>query len=537
MFSPFSPCKDTSSQPLIPGMCLRPQPPTLMNEAVPLLKRWAMERKEGKRMETALQEICMSDAEDSEQKRAAEDEEVKIIDLEQYDAVAESKRLLLTSALLRWQRSQHRRRWRLICTVSFRLLLVVLLSVSHLSPSTIGESFRRAYAPQARPTPSASSLPVPPQRDGITCLKDAMWSPDSQFIAVLGHSQTCSSVAYVPGLVNLYEAQTGKLLRQLHPDEAIVQALSRALASPSEPVARGPQKKKGGGSGLVISYRHVIWSPDNQRLAFLFHLLAPSASMEGVVLMNRDGAHAQVALDQQNPLAPSSAEWDLERRVLLTSKTFPLPPALAYHWGPKGTLLPGYLLPTQFLPAAPPLGARGNPDGDASFMLWQPALTQVTVAYSSDVYTPHSWSTSFAAWSADGRYLITDLSFWGLLDSPEGISAETKSGKVTEMATDRNETGAVGLTNECAALLKAANTPLAFAWSPNGRVLADYGAGNGVDLYECPTGHKLTSFSLQSQYAAPSADAVALRWSPDGSHLLLSSTAFGLVSLWKVKPS
>ncbi len=250
---------------------------------------------------------------------------------------------------------------------SLLLLLVVLLSVSHLSPSIISESFRRVYAPQARPTPSASSLPLPPQRDGITCLKDAMWSPDSQFIAVLGYSQTCSSVASVPGLVNLYEAQTSKRLRQLHPDEAIVQALTRALASPSEPVARGPQKQQGGGSGLVISYRHVIWSPDKQRLAFLFHLLAPSASLEGVVLMNRDGAHAQVVLAQQNPLAPSSAEWDLERGVLLTSKTFPLPPALAYHWGPKGTLLPGHLLPTQFLPAAPPLGARGNPDGDASF--------------------------------------------------------------------------------------------------------------------------------------------------------------------------
>ena len=133
-----------------------------------------------------------------------------------------------------------------------------------------------------------------------------MWSPDSTLIAVLGYSQNCSPVASVPGLVNLYEARTSQLLRQLHPDEVIVQALTRALASPSEPVARGPQKKQGGGSGLVISYRHVIWSPDNQRLAFLFHLLAPSASREGVVLMNRDGAHTQVMLDQQNPLAPNS---------------------------------------------------------------------------------------------------------------------------------------------------------------------------------------------------------------------------------------
>ena len=281
-------------------------------------------------METALEQTARSETQDREQKRAAEDEEVKIIDLEQYDPLGKSKRFRLTSALLRWQRSPQRRYGRLFCTVSLLLLLVVLLSVSYLSPSAIRESFRKAYAPQARPTPSASSLPVPPQRDGITCLKDAMWSPDSQFIAVLGHSQTCSSVAYVPGLVNLYEAQTSKLLRQLHPDEVIVQALTRALASPSEPVARGPQKKQGGGSGLVISYRHVIWSPDNQRLAFLFHLLAPSASREGVVLMNRDGAHAQVMLDQQKPLAPSSAEWDLERRVLLTSKSFPFPPCAGY---------------------------------------------------------------------------------------------------------------------------------------------------------------------------------------------------------------
>src|SRR5947209_222353 len=210
--------------------------------------------KGGTLMETALQQTSRSETQDREQERAAEEEEVKIIDLEEHDPLGESKRLRLTSALLRWQRAPHRRSWRLICTVSLLLLLVVLLSVSHLSPSTISESFRRAYAPQARPTPSALSLPLPAQRDGITCLRDAMWSPDIQ--------------------------------------------------------------------------RH----------AFLVHLLAPSASSEGVVLMNRDGAHTPVVLDQQNPLAPSAAEWDLERGVLLTSKTFPLPPALAYHWGPKGTL-------------------------------------------------------------------------------------------------------------------------------------------------------------------------------------------------------
>ena len=362
-----------------------------------------------------------------------------------------------------------------------------------------------------------------------------MWSPDSTLIAVLGYSQNCSPVASVPGLVNLYEARSSQLLRQLHPDEAIVQALKGASGSAGEPSARVPQQKQGGGSGLVISYQHVVWSPDNQRLAFTFHVAAPSPSLDGIVLMNRDGTQTQVLLDQQNPLAPSSAEWDLERRMLITSKVFPFPPALAYHWGPKGTVNPGRLLPTQFLPAAPPLSPIGNPDGDASFTLWQPAVAQVTsFTDPSGTYRIHSWSTSFAAWSPDGRYLITDLSFFGLLTSPKVISASTPFFQVSDPSRDRSQTGVQGLTNQCAVQLQAVKTKTAFAWSPNGRVLADYGAGNRVDLSECPTGHQFASFPLQSKYPAPSADAVALRWSPDGSHLLLSSVASGLVSLWKV---
>jgi hypothetical protein len=465
-----------------------------------------------------------------------EGDKVTITDLEQPDPLGESRHSWLTTPLLRWQRAPHRRRWRLTCTVSFLLLLVVLLSVSRVSPAAMIESFRRAYAPQAHPSPSASSLAILPQRDGITCLRDAMWSPESRLIAVVGYAQTCSSGAYVPGLVNLYEAGTSQLLGQLHPDEAIVQALKAASSSAGDPSSRVPQQKQGGGSGLVISYQHVVWSPDAQRLAFTFHVAAPPPSLDGIVLMNRDGTQAQVVLDQQNPFPPSSAEWDLERKRLLTSNVFPFPPALAYHWGPKGTVIPERLLLSGALPAAPPLGARGNPDGDPSFTPWQPALTYETSVYSSEVYSTHSWRTSFAAWSPDGRYLIPDLSFWGGLNSAESISAGTQVFQGSDPTRDRSQTGAQEVTNQCAAQLQAVKTTLAFAWSPNGRVLADYGAGNRVDLSECPTGHKFASFPLQSQDAASSADAVALRWSPDGTHLLLSSVACGLVSLWKVDP-
>src|SRR5205807_1144963 len=100
----------------------------------------------------------------------------------------------------------------------------------------------------------------------------------------------------------------------------------------------------------------------------------------------------------------------------------PVPPCFGLSLGPKGTVIPGRLLPTQFLPAAPPLSPIGNPDGDASFMLWQPGLAQLTSSTDpSGTYRIHSWSTSFAAWSPDGRYLINDLNFWGLLTSTKVI--------------------------------------------------------------------------------------------------------------------
>ena len=83
-----------------------------------------------------------------------EGDKVTITDLEHLDPLGESKDSWLTSPLLRWQRSPYRRRWRLTGTVSFLLLLLVLVCVSSLSPASIMESLRRVYAPPAHPSPS-----------------------------------------------------------------------------------------------------------------------------------------------------------------------------------------------------------------------------------------------------------------------------------------------------------------------------------------------------------------------------------------------
>jgi WD40 repeat protein len=486
-------------------------------------------------MEMNLQERRMDNSEQREQQKASEEgDEVEITDLEQYDTRRDSQCFWLAPLLLRWQRAPSRRYWRVMCRVSLVLLLTVLFSLSNVFSSTLSERFRGTFFSRSLPSLPVSTLPTLPQRDGITCLKDAAWSPDSHFIAVLGYQQNCSPDRFVPGLVNLYEAHTSTLRTQLHPDGAVLQALT---VSPQQAFSSSPSQSASRDTGLAIRYMHVIWSPDSQRLAFTFTMTVQSSAMNGVVLMSRDGAHTQVRFQHQNPTAPSYAEWDAEQRTPIASTTVPLPPALAYHWGTSGTLLPKGELTTSAVPAIPLPGPIGNPDGNHSFTIWQPALAHaILFADASGAYSVYTWRTSFAAWSPDGRYLVDGLGLSGSLAPPD---RPFPSRKVLQ-TFNLDQTPILPLRDAAmfevieSASMNGTDTALTLAWSPNGRMLAAYKAGNTVALYNSTNGHKLASFALPGKSAAPPADAVTLRWSPDGSHLLLSSVSWGLISFWSL---
>ncbi len=70
------------------------------------------------------------------------------------------------------------------------------------------------------------------------------------------------------------------------------------------------------------------------------------------------------------------------------------------------------------------------------------------------------------------------------------------------------------------------------SWRPDGRVLAAFN-GTNVDLYDCATGRKLASLIPRGDNAVSLGGTDILRWSPDGSRLLLSSVTWGQVSLWE----
>ncbi len=440
-----------------------------------------------------------------------EDVTVEITDLGLPDQRENSLLLALAPTLLEWQRSPKTRQWvRWISRVGIPLLLIILFSLNAGFSLLIMKSL---HAPVPRP-----------KSDSMLCMVDTAWSPDSRVIAVLGYQSTCFQ-AGATGVLTLYDAHSRKLVARLHPNEAIAQALDRSGFLP----AKGSSLTNADPIG--ITYVHVIWSPDGKLLACTFNTISTQPPENGVVLMNRDGGQPEVLLQKQSATAPFYAEWNLawSQPVPFTPppsalSLMPLSPALAYRWGADGTLVPETLLTNSGVPAAPAPGPVGNPDGDPTFTLWQPGSVDVAAMADSSVLT--SWSTTFAAWSPDGRYLVDGMTLFGLL-KPAGQRFPSSS---TLVRTRMNQVPLLPLHDR--ALLMVVDTATAVAWSPDGRVLAAYHAGKSVDLYECHTGRRLASLIPHDQSAASFAAPIALRWSPDGSHLLVAKLWRAMTILW-----
>ncbi len=436
------------------------------------------------------------------QEKTYDDFTVEITDLS--DQTENGLRMSVALVLLEWQRSPKKRRHvRWLNRLGIALLLVILFSLNNGLSLLIMKSLH---------TPA-----LHPQSKSITCLVDAAWSPDSSVIAVLGYQHACYQ-AGVTGVLTLYDTRARKVMARLHPDDAIVHALGGSVSFPLK-------------RPFTIYYVHVVWSPDGHRLACTFDTISAQPSVNGVLLIDRDGSHTQVLLQRQFSTAPFYAEWDLvqSRPISFTPPPsafalMPLPPALAYRWGGSGTLVPETRLASTTAPVAPPPVPVGNPIGGTSFTIWQPG--SASVARLADTSSLYTWSTAFAAWSSDGRYLIDGIALFGVLKPPgQGFPSS-----YTHVVDRINGAPLLPLHDE--ALLKTLDTATAFAWSPNGRVLAAYHAGKSVDLYDCTNGHRLASLELDDKNALVSLDVILLRWSPDGSHLLLASVLWGRVKLW-----
>ncbi len=432
-------------------------------------------------------------------------------------------------------------------------LIIGLVVVALLVALTAGLLI---HARQPQPTssthpPESLATQITPRSDGLDCPVDIAWSPDGARIAVLGYSGRCPdwppTVGSTPGMLIIYSASTGALLQREMLDQFVLGLGGVVLGAKTD----------------YLAYQTVMWSSDGARLALPFFAqhgflaapspfslgppdptVAPRPTLAGVLLLD-----ATTMQDVGLVTAPYTAsvsstaplEWNLITLQLI-QPALQLPPALGYHWGAGGALLPDDILSAGQRPAPAPRGPVGNPSGDHSFTIWQPGMI-------AQGYTPTSngvgaavpgldlFYTRFGAWSPDGAYLLAPAYYGGRIDTfqpPQPSAAQVQSaGRANEPLLPTHD---AALT----ALYSGAHLLDMVSWSPDGQRLAVWNGGEGgeqVPVYSATSGRIVTTLHAPAAADAqldgsPSNVGEVMRWSSDGKHLALMSLELNSLVVW-----
>jgi hypothetical protein len=214
---------------------------------------------------------------------------------------------------------------------------------------------------------------------------------------------------------------------------------------------------------------------------------------------------------------------------------------LLYTWQEGGVLAPEPGTQLTSRPGPPQVVAQiGNPDGGTTFTPWQPgtltALGQANQgqAMPVDIYT---WSSTFSAWSPDGRYLIDFVAFAGRLQPPD---LPVPSRQILMLQQEEalplmpiRDSALRQVLMEMFQSHPGASSSASLAWRNDGRVLAVFGTdGINLDFFGSATGRLLAS--LQNPGSTYAIDNGILGWSPDGNWLLLSSGE--IMNVRKIQP-
>lgn len=484
---------------------------------------------------------------DYEGKQSQEDSAVEITDLEMPEEGDENNAYLLPARkFLAWQRSLSRRQVRLATALGLLLLvsLVVLLSLQTTVPLLIGFHQQTTSSSVRQPLPVAirPSASILPQNDGIVCVADVAWSKDSRFLAVIGYQKSCTleNDQYEPGFVGIYNALSGHLVAHFQPDGIILSALR----------TRYPQVQ----GTPIIFYNHILFSLNQQRIALtfsIFNILQPAtariSTFYGVLLTNRAGLPEEILLQPQKNNT-TITEWDLARGIEIDAPVIASgatlfavasPATFTYMWNENGSLYLGAQKSGFSKSLYDPVG---TPIGVSSFSLWQPGSIELTTQTGNGrVHLPgaYIWNSYFAAWSPNERYLFDTVYVQGRFEI-------TGQPQLTHQAlVDLHVEDQPLLPIRDAALLHILETMTGapdnlseqlIAWRPDGLTLAQYDSGTvDLDLFDCTTGFQVASLLLPTNAnTGTSGYNVLLRWSPDGTHLLLFDRQFGSIVLWHI---
>jgi hypothetical protein len=405
----------------------------------------------------------------------------------------------------------------------------------------------------------------------LSFLQDMAWSLDSKYIALLGCRSTqlgpCyGTQRYVPNALLIYEAGSGKLVTRIAPDAPVLTQL-HALDPTDIPAlpttgAGGPPP---GLQGVQVIYSQVLWSPDGRRLAlpFLASVL-PQIGLgliwEGIVLVDSDGAHVRALFAPD--LQSASPLWDMVAGKPLplqapSASTTPqeIPAALAYRWDSRDALVPEWPLMTDAVPTVPLLTPVGNPDGGATFTIWQPGeilpVSGPTIPSNGSGLFGYVFATAFVPWSPDGSRLAersgrhpgAPLDMSAVLvpagQLPPHSSGDTGTQQLAQFEYLPVRDRALQHLLDLGPVPNLAESGWIVAWRPDGRELAAYGISppgantKVITLYDCATGRTLATLQpLSGSVFLDGNNDGMLRWSPDGTRLLAYIQGSSTLTIW-----
>ena len=474
-------------------------------------------------------------------------------------------------------RTRRSRRALLIAAISALVLIAVAGGLIARALST------RSSSTTTNPQQAFTTSILHPGGNDAACPQDVAWSPNGATVAFLGYQLSCASsdpagYSYHAGVVVLYDVAQGVVTTTIKPDPILATVLGLkppTIATPRPFSAPDDHNT----SQQVVDYSHVLWSPDGKQLAITFsvqlatgvtHSGFVTETVKGVLLMALSGGDTRVLSHTLAPNEVYSGLWNLATGAYIPasgSPTLPdtnnngwyaaralMPPAPAYQWDGAGHL--------EATTTATPVGQAS---GAKAFSVWQPGVSQlISQVYSDNLQQPPQtlktpveiWESPFAAWSANGKYLLAESDIVGWRVAVPGAQTPDRA-TLTRLGLanapvlqppDAAMTAALKSYHNLSQNPQAGNTPLYMAWSPDGKRLAVEAPpamlrgqtapqikNFAVQIYDCASGKLLGTLIPNLTVNGDYSGVAFLRWSPDGSRLLLYNPLLSGAQIWGAK--
>jgi hypothetical protein len=390
----------------------------------------------------------------------------------------------------------------------------------------------------------------------LACPVDPYFSPDGAHVSLLGALNQCPSegiedgtpVQHTSWALAIFSTATGALERVISLD---------------------PLLGNGEHSSLVTRYASLGWSPDGQRLAVVYTTFSPQSGFQpggvqdsGLLLVSATTGKATVIASNSGFFSALSGVnegypiWDIADGSA-TSGYLP-DPGLVYAWDQDGehpaAVQPAHGTLTELPQTAGSRYRIGDPSGGSLFTLWQPGL--VIGGHSVGGGLAQSLFVSLIpTWSEDSMWFTVILAEVALA----GGDADQRSAQSATPVAPYPLPATLGVVPSRDAALEAVRRQVGasgwavVAWNPAGTRLASIAcfavSHPSLEVRDTSAGALQASVSLTlpsgdngcrafgdaETFGAYPHPPLMLRWSPDGSRLLLSDRDASALTLWTVE--